>query len=217
MTVGGAPIAGVTPPEATTIASVSSAPIADVVAEMLGTSDDNTAELLVKELGVAGGGGGSRDAGLAVIQQTLEGWGVPMAGVALADGSGLSNDNRLTCAALLAVLARHGPDDAFGVGLPIAAQSGTLSDLFVDSPVAGRLRGKTGTLGNAPLDADPPGVKSLSGYLPVDGNGTIEFALVLNSAGPLTDEAVYLPIWNALATTLATYPQGPTPTELGPR
>ena len=32
---------------------------------------------------MAGGGGGSRDAGLAVIQQTLEGWGVPMAGVAL--------------------------------------------------------------------------------------------------------------------------------------
>ena len=196
---------------------MSSAPITDVVAEMLGTSDDNTAELLVKELGVAGGGGGTRDAGLAVIQQTLQGWGVPMAGVVLADGSGLSNDNRLTCAALLAVLARHGPDDAFGVGLPVAGQSGTLSDLFVDSPVAGRLRGKTGTLGNAPLDADPPGVKSLSGYLPVDGNGTIEYALLLNSAGPLTDEAVYLPIWNALATTLATYPQGPTPTELGPR
>ena len=49
---------------------------------------------------MAGGGGGSRDAGLAVIQQTLEGWGIPMAGVVLADGSGLSNDNRLTCAAL---------------------------------------------------------------------------------------------------------------------
>ena len=134
-----------------------------------------------------------------------------------ADGSGLSNDNRLTCAALLAVLARHEPDDAFGIGLPVAGQSGTLSDVFVDSPVAGRLRGKTGTLGNAPLDADPPGVKSLSGYLPVDGNGTIEYALVLNSAGALTDEAVYLPIWNALATALSTYPQGPTPTELGPR
>ena len=217
VTVGGPPIAGVAPPEATTLASVSSAPISDVVAEMLGTSDDNTAELLVKELGVASGGGGTRDTGLAVIQQTLEGWGIPTGGTALADGSGLSNDNRLTCAALIAVLARHGPDDAFGVGLPVAGQSGTLSDQFVDSPVAGRLRGKTGTLGNAPLDADPPGVKSLSGYLPVDGNGTIEYALLLNSSGPLTDEAVYLPIWNALATTLATYPQGPTPAELGPR
>ena len=42
-------------------------------------------------------------------------------------------------------------------------------------------------------------------------------ALVLNSAGPLTDESVYVPIWNALATALSTYPQGPTPTELGPR
>ena len=104
-----------------------------------------------------------------------------------------------------------------GSGCRSPAQSGTLSDLFVDSPVAGRLRGKTGTLGNAPLDADPPGVKSLSGYLPVDGNGTSSSRWSSTPPDPLTDEAVYLPIWNALATTLATYPQGPTPTELGPR
>ena len=34
---------------------------------MLATSDNNTAELLVKELGFAAGGAGTRDAGLAVI------------------------------------------------------------------------------------------------------------------------------------------------------
>ena len=47
-----APAVGVAPPDATSIASVSSAPMTAVVGELLGTSDDNTAEMLVKELGV---------------------------------------------------------------------------------------------------------------------------------------------------------------------
>ena len=63
----------------------------------------------------------------------------------------------------------------------MAGQTGTLEDVFTDSPVAGRLMAKTGTLANAPFNADPPAVKSLSGYLPVDGGGLIEFAFVLNS------------------------------------
>ena len=77
---------------------------------MLATSDNNTAELLVKELGVAGGVGGTREAGLAVMTSTLQGWGIPMAGVVLADGSGLSNDNRVTCQVFVDVLGPLGPD-----------------------------------------------------------------------------------------------------------
>ena len=140
-----------------------------------------------------------------------------MTGVVLDDGSGLSNDNRLTCQVLLGVLGRHTPTDAFGAGLAVAGETGTLSDVFTDSPVSGRLLGKTGTLGNAPYDVDPPAVKSLSGYLPVDGGGAVEFALVLNAAGTLTDQSVYRPIWDRLAEVLATYPSGPTPAVLGPR
>ena len=54
-------------------------------------------------------------------------------------------------------------------------------------------------------------MKSLSGYLPVDGGGAIEFSLVLNATGTLTDQSVYRPIWDAFADMLATYPAGPTP------
>ena len=52
---------------------------------------------------------------------------------------------------------------------PIAGQTGTLSDIFVDHPIAGRLLGKTGTLSNPPFNEDPPGVKALAGYVGVDG------------------------------------------------
>jgi serine-type D-Ala-D-Ala carboxypeptidase/endopeptidase (penicillin-binding protein 4) len=84
--------------------------------------------------------------------------------------------------------------------------------------VTGRLRAKTGTLGNAPYNADPPAVKALSGYLPVEGGGgTIQFSLLLNGSGPLTDQSQYRPVWDALAATLAGYPAGPSVAELAPR
>ena len=215
ISVAGGSGVGTAPADAGVLASVASAPMSAVVQEMLGASDNNTAEMLVKELGLVGAGTGSREAGLGVMAQTLTSWG--QSGFQLADGSGLSNDNRVSCAVLSAVLARHTPDDALGAGLPVAGVSGTLADVFTDSPVAGRLRGKTGTLGNPPYNQDPPAVKSLSGYLPVDGGGVITYTLILNGSGTLSDQSVYRPIWDDLAATLAEYPAGPTPAELGPR
>jgi len=215
VTVTGEAAVGQAPDASTVVASVESAPLTAVVGEMLATSDNNTAEMVVKELGVAAGGAGTREAGLEVMRTTLEGWG--LAGLALADGSGLSNDNRVSCNGLAEVLSRFDPDGPFGAGLAVAGQTGTLTDVFADSPVAGRLRAKTGTLGNPPYDQNPPAVKALSGYLPVDGGAAVEFALILNGSGTLADQSVYRPVWDALGATLASYPTGPTPAELQPR
>ena len=49
------------------------------------------------------------------------------------------------------------------------------------------------------------------------GGDVIEFALILNDAGPLTDQSVYRPVWDELAAVLGEYPAGPGPDELGPR
>ncbi len=143
--------------------------------------------------------------------------GLDTTGVVVDDGSGLSNNNRVTCRLLAGILEAHEPGDNFAAGLPIAGQEGTtLSDVFVGSAMEDRLIGKTGTLHNIPFDADPPAVKALSGYVPVEGGGTIEYAFVLNSAGTLTEQTVYRPIWDAFADVLAAYPSGPTAAELGP-
>jgi serine-type D-Ala-D-Ala carboxypeptidase/endopeptidase (penicillin-binding protein 4) len=219
VTVEGGPRAGAADGGGEVIATVRSAPLRAVVGEMLATSDNNTAELLVKEIGLAAGDAGTRDAGLAAIRTTLERWSVATQSLVLDDGSGLSNENRVTCEAFVDVLARSGPRQPLGAGLAVAGTSGTLADVFSDSPVTGRLRGKTGTLGNAPFNADPPAVKALSGYLPVAGGAgaTIQFALLLNGPGPLTDQSQYRPIWDALATALASYPTGPRPADLAPR
>ena len=199
------------------VASVESVPLSDVIVEMLMTSDNNTAEMLVKEIGFVDSGQGTRGAGLDAMYRSLEAQGVPMAGVELRDGSGLSTSNRVTCAAVLAVLqaGQGGPLDA---GLPVAAVNGTLADEFLESPMVGRLRAKTGTLNNPPIEIDPPAVKALAGYVDPrgDGEGTIQFVLIANTPD-VTDDGIYQPLWNALGERFATYPTGPAPDSLGPR
>ncbi|MFT5025939.1 MAG: D-alanyl-D-alanine carboxypeptidase/D-alanyl-D-alanine-endopeptidase (penicillin-binding protein 4) [Ilumatobacter sp.] len=216
ITIANAASSGMATPAATVIGSIDSAPMTEIVGEMLANSDNNTAELLVKEIGIVGEGIGSREAGARVMTAKLAEWGIETANIVLSDGSGLSLDNRLTCAAILAVLQRHSPSSALGVALPIAGETGTLRDIFTDQSVAGRLMGKTGTLNNPPFNTDPPAVKALSGYLPVEGGTAVEYALVLN--GPtISDQSEYRPIWSGLAEALDTYPSGATPAQLGPR
>ncbi len=214
--VGQSASAGTAPADAIVVASIDSAPLSDVVAEMLGNSDNNTAEMMVKELGFTVAASGTREAGLDVVRELLVEWGVDVTPVVLVDGSGLSVDNRLTCDAILTVLQRSGFDSPVGQGLPVAGQTGTLATAFVDHPVAGRLRGKTGTLGNPPFNVDPPAVKALAGFLPVAGGSAVEYVLVLN--GPtISDQSEYRPLWEALADALDTYPAGASPADVGPR
>jgi D-alanyl-D-alanine carboxypeptidase/D-alanyl-D-alanine-endopeptidase (penicillin-binding protein 4) len=198
------------------VAEIESAALPSIVEEMLTNSDNNTAELLVKEVGVAAApsGGGTRQAGLNAIGALLGDWGIDTTGVVLSDGSGLSLENRLTCDALLTVLQRSGLSGTVGSALPVAGESGTLADVFTEHPVAGRLLGKTGTLNNPPFNEDPPAVKALAGYLPIEGGGAVEYVLILN--GPtISDQSEYRPVWDDLVDTLDTYPSGPSPADVG--
>jgi D-alanyl-D-alanine carboxypeptidase/D-alanyl-D-alanine-endopeptidase (penicillin-binding protein 4) len=217
ITVGGSPSKGKSD-GSPTVASVNSQPLPFVLQEMLTTSDNNTAEMMLKEIGLHAGGSATTTAGLTVVMATLEKWGIPLDGVSLLDGSGLSDENRLTCAALLAVLQHGSVDDAVGQGLPIGGrQGGTLYDAFQEGePLSAIIRAKTGTLDNTDGVKDKPGAKSLSGYVPLQGGGAIEFSLLLNGE-TITNKTEYRPIWQLLATTLAAYPSGPTAETLGPR
>jgi D-alanyl-D-alanine carboxypeptidase/D-alanyl-D-alanine-endopeptidase (penicillin-binding protein 4) len=218
VTVAGEPVAG-RAAATTELARIESQPLPAILDEMLKTSDNNTAELLVKEIGFAERSDGSREAGLAVIRQRLEEWGVLMDGVELADGSGLSNNNRLTCGTLLGVIQHGAVDDPVGQGLAVAGMSGTLAENFKGTEVEGRLRGKTGTLNNVANTtptANPPGVRSLSGYVPIDGGGAVEFALILTGQ-TITNKTEYEPIWyDLLAPALGSYPSAASVTELLP-
>ncbi len=202
------------------LAVLNSSPLSDIVDEMLTTSDDNTAEMLLKEIGLAVGGIGSRQAGLDVMRSVLQEWGIPIDGMAFADGSGLSNKNRVTCQAIVGVLVHGSLDDPLGQGLPVAGATGTLEAAFLDTELEDRLHAKTGTLTNIDLanpEPDLPAVKSLSGYVDLRGDGVIQFALILNGEG-IADLDQYSPLWyDELAPALAAYPQGPATSVLLPR
>ena len=214
--VSGGSGTGVAPAGLAELAAVESEPLSATIAEMLTNSDNNTAEMIVKEIGLAVSGQGTRQAGLDAIGSTIAGWGADTTGLVLGDGSGLSLDNRISCSTMLDVLQHSTYDSSVGAGMAIAGETGTLRDIFDDTPVAGRLRGKTGTLNNPPFDQDPPAVKALSGYLPVDGGGAIEFVLILN--GPtISDQREYRQVWAELVNVVNSFPAVASPAALGPR
>ena len=189
VSVSGSATVGVAPPDAAVLATVTSAPLSDIVNEMLATSDNLTAEMLVKEIGLATSGQGTRAAGLAAISAKLAEWGVPDGAVVLTDGSGLSRDNRITCEALLQVLQRGAADDVVGAGLAVAGQDGsTLDGKFEEAGLAGVLRAKTGSLRE---------VKALCGYFPA-GDGEVAFVLILNGPAATAFEGP----WQQLGQTL---------------
>jgi D-alanyl-D-alanine carboxypeptidase/D-alanyl-D-alanine-endopeptidase (penicillin-binding protein 4) len=196
--------AGAAPTDAAPVVSATSPPLTDVLTEMLGTSDNNTAELLVKEIGKVVTGQGTREAGLQVVHDTIASWGVSLDGVTLVDGSGLDRGDRLTCDALLGVMDHVDPAGPLAAALPVANESGTLKPFFAGNPVAGKLRGKTGTL---------TGAKALTGLLPAEGGHMVTFSFVYN--GPNSRESA-ASLWDRLGRALATYPYHPDLTAFAP-
>lgn len=203
--VGGDSGTGAAPSDAGVLATVTSAPLSDIVNEMLATSDNLTAEMIVKEIGVVASQLGTREAGLAAIGERLVGWGVPAEQFVLVDGSGLSRENRFTCDGLLQVLQRGSSTDVVGAGLARAGQDGsTLDGKFEQEGLNGVLQAKTGSLRN---------VKALCGYMPVADGGEVEFVLILNGASA----ASFADPWDQLGGVLLAAAAAPSADALAPR
>jgi serine-type D-Ala-D-Ala carboxypeptidase/endopeptidase (penicillin-binding protein 4) len=146
--VGGAGI-GVEHGDEVPLASVESAPLSEIVRYMDRESDNFTAELLLKQLGTIDSSVGTTAGGAAYVRRTLAAAGVPLAGVRISDGSGLSLLDRVTARELGAILRAAWSDSgvraAFLAALPIAGINGTLSDRMRRLPARGRVLAKTGT------------------------------------------------------------------------
>lgn len=131
------------------LAQVESAPLPQVLMSLDRTSDNFAAELILKELGAEVGEGGTTAAGSAVVVRVLRAAGVPLAGVRIVDGSGLSVSDRLTPRALATLLRLVWSDGdlrrAFVGALPVAGVSGTLQDRMQRGPAHRVVHAKTGT------------------------------------------------------------------------
>ncbi|HLX19807.1 MAG TPA: D-alanyl-D-alanine carboxypeptidase/D-alanyl-D-alanine-endopeptidase [Gaiellaceae bacterium] len=144
---------GVATDSSVPLASVDSPALTAIVHEMDTYSDNFTAEMLVKELGAVQAGAGTTSAGLRVVDAQLQQAGVPLAGVRLVDGSGLSRLDRLTTSALVSLLHTMWLDPEIRpellASLPVAGRTGTLVDRMRGTAAAGVVRAKTGTTDNA--------------------------------------------------------------------
>jgi len=156
----GAVAVGRAPAGAYGLAQIESEPLPDVLKEMDRDSDNFMAELILKELGAEAGEAGTTGEGVRIVLRDFADAGVPLAGVRMFDGSGLSLDDRLTAHALatLLVVAWNDVDlrNPFWAALPVAGVNGTLEDRMQRAPARGAVRAKTGTTNRA---------SALSGYV----------------------------------------------------
>jgi D-alanyl-D-alanine carboxypeptidase/D-alanyl-D-alanine-endopeptidase (penicillin-binding protein 4) len=146
--------------QAEQVATIESVPLSRIVAYMNRESDNFTAELLLKQLGAVDEGEGTSSAGAKSVRRVLRDRAIPLAGVRIVDGSGLSPRNRLTAAALIGILvsAWHDPviRPAFVDSLAVAGVNGTLDARMRGRPARGAVRAKTGTTSES---------SALSGYV----------------------------------------------------
>jgi D-alanyl-D-alanine carboxypeptidase/D-alanyl-D-alanine-endopeptidase (penicillin-binding protein 4) len=151
---------GAAPRRARLLARVRSQRLGAVLRFMDRWSDNFTAEMLLKTLGARLADHGTTAAGARVVRRTLVRAHVPLAGVRLVDGSGLSELDRLTVRSLAAILVAASHTRRVGGplfdALAVSGRKGTLRYRLPCGPAYGVVHGKTGTTDEA---------SALSGYV----------------------------------------------------
>jgi len=176
VTVSGPEMAG-SPQGGTVVASLASAPMAEVVRDMLLRSDNTAAELLLKEIGFRLRGAGSTEAGVAAADGALRSITGTLMGVSR-DGSGLSRLDRRSAREWRRLLqaARSQPWGPALLGsLPVAGRTGTLASRLRGTAAESNLRAKTGRI----LEG-----RALSGYLRTAGGRRVVFSVIVNGTTP---------------------------------
>lgn len=182
ITVVGRPLPGTAPAQPTRLGAVQSAPLAQIVEHILEVSDNEGAEVLARQVAVAEGFRASFTGGTRAVHSVLRGIGVDTSQDTFYDGSGLSRQDRLTPATLLAVLQAaatpaHAELRSVLTSLPVAGFTGSLTYRFQDAPRAGLglVRAKTGTL---------TGVSGLAGVVTTRDGTVLDFVAVANGFKP---------------------------------
>lgn len=172
------PLGGIMPPPSDRVVAVHQTTLPDVLSRVNKNSQNLFAECLCKLIGqeFAAREGrrvpGSWADGERAIRAFLRRSGIDDRALALADGSGLSDENRTTARMLtdlLATMFDRSDREVFRASLSEAAVDGSLRDRLQDEP--GRVFGKTGYIG---------GVSSLSGYVKTRRDKWLAFSIIYN-------------------------------------
>ncbi|MCY4370430.1 MAG: D-alanyl-D-alanine carboxypeptidase [bacterium] len=173
------PRSGVSPApgERSSLGTIESPPVSEILARMLSRSDNTIAEMLLKEIGRRTLGSDRASATAAVHEILNNRLGALAEGLVVVDGSGLSYSNRLTCAAVTELLRESGPGSPLVDGLAIAGETGTLKSCGPvrssanDDPL-NTVRAKTGTLND---------VTALAGTTVAANGEVLTFTMIANA------------------------------------
>ncbi|PZR56379.1 MAG: D-alanyl-D-alanine carboxypeptidase/D-alanyl-D-alanine-endopeptidase [Candidatus Meridianibacter frigidus] len=174
VSVDGGIQAGKAPSDARVLWEHTSEPFPQLLEDFWWPSDNLMGEVLLKELGALHASRGSAAGGIAVENEYLRSIGVDPRSASIADGSGLSSYDRLTPAALVAILQADWKSpyrEAVIDALPLAGVRGTLKDSFVGTSAEKNVFAKTGSLSH---------VRAISGYLRTRRHGTVVFSLMVD-------------------------------------
>jgi D-alanyl-D-alanine carboxypeptidase/D-alanyl-D-alanine-endopeptidase (penicillin-binding protein 4) len=160
------------------------------------TSQNLHAELAFRLVGKLGGFTGSFEGGTAAMKQFLLQAGLKEEEFVLLDGSGLSRRDLATPAAVVQLL-RYAAQQPWGAlyesSLPVSAVDGSLSERFVNTPAAGLIHAKTGTLSH---------VNALSGYGQTLRGRRFAFSIFCNNHN--LGSAKILPVMDSIVQLLVT-------------
>lgn len=199
VTIAGTVRMGVAPGSGTELTRITSSPLREIVFWTNRWSANYPAEMLLKGLGAAFGGGGTTANGVAVLKQALASRRIDVRNLVVEDGSGLSTLNRASPRVLATVLAlmlsmKDAGGHALRDSLPVAGRAGSLLYRMTDPPAAGNLRGKTGLL---------KGVRALAGWVTTRDGAVATYVALYNgvrNAGAMT------PVHDAFGRGLARLP-----------
>lgn len=166
---------GPAPADGEVVASVESPPLSQRLPEMMKHSDNVMAEAIGREVARARGGTSPQ-----ATLDTLTEHGFDIAGVTLADSSGLSRFDLIPPRLLDDVMLRATSTDELRELLPalaIAGGDGTLYERYSDLPGKGWVRAKTGTL---------TGTSALVGTVTSEVGNVYTFAMISNGSDILT-------------------------------
>jgi D-alanyl-D-alanine carboxypeptidase/D-alanyl-D-alanine-endopeptidase (penicillin-binding protein 4) len=152
-----------------------SAPLLDDIRVTNKTSQNLHAELALRLAGKLRDTGGSFEGGREAVKQFLLQAGLKEDEFAFLDGSGLSRRDLVTPAAtvqLLIYAARQPWGAAFEESLPVGGVDGSLADRFQNTPAAGLIHAKTGSLSH---------VNALSGYGQTQKGKRFVFSIFCNN------------------------------------
>ncbi|MCB9283117.1 MAG: D-alanyl-D-alanine carboxypeptidase/D-alanyl-D-alanine-endopeptidase [Lewinellaceae bacterium] len=133
-------------------------------------------EALLPAIGMKKYGEGTRAAGIQAVKECWADRGVSLEVRAMADGCGLSVDNRVSSYQLAQVMRKIYVDSqlwtVFGPSLPVAGKSGTLSDLLKGTLAEGRIQAKSGSMKS---------VRSYTGIAHTRSGKTLAFCMIANN------------------------------------